>query len=102
MILQRAVIVGHFVEENVPVQWILFLVLIFALIDLLPHTILQFHVAALLLDKLVELDWLVELISCVGFWWFLQRRLPNFIHHLAVLGRKLVFDFALKFRLILL
>ena len=102
MILQRAVIVSHFVEENVPIQWILFLVLIFALIDLLPYPILQFHVAALLLDKLVELDWLVELISRVGLWWLLQCWLSNFIHHLAVLGRELVFDFALKFCLILL
>ena len=102
MLLQRAVIVGHFVKENVPIKWILFLVLIFALVDLFPHSILQFHVAALLLDQLVELDWLVELISCVGLWWLLQRRLSNFIHHLAVLGRKLVFNFALKFRLVLL
>lgn len=71
----------------------LFLV-VFALLDLLPHTILQLHVPAFLLDELVKLDWLVKLIFGVGLRWFVQSRLSDSVHHFAVLGRKLVLNFA--------
>ena len=86
MILQRAVIVSHLVEEDLPIECILLVALVLALIDLLPHPILQLHVLALPLHQLVELDGLVKLVAGVGLWRFIEGWFADFIHHFAVLG----------------
>ena len=69
MILQRPIIIGHFVEEDVSVERVLLLLVCLALFNFLSNPIFHLHVLALLLNQLVEFDRLVKLILCISLGW---------------------------------